>query len=126
MKRTRLTITIDGRVINLLDKQIDGARLRNRSHAIEYLLLKALTPRPKKAIILAGGKGVKMRPFTYEMPKVLLPIHNRPILEHTIELLRKHDVRDIIISTGHLGEKIVNYFGDGAKFGVRIAYKDQG
>jgi len=126
MGRTRLTITIDSKVISQVDQQVDGVRIRNRSHAIEYLLSRSMMEKPKKAVILAGGKGIKMRPFTYETPKVLLPIHSRPILEHTIDLLRKNDIRDIVISLGHLGEKVSNYFGDGSKFGVKISYKDQG
>ena len=126
MSRKRITITINQSLINLLDETIDGAKIRNRSHAIEYLLSKSLLPQVAKAVILAGGRGLKMRPFTYEMPKSLISVKGRPILEHTIELLRENNIRDIVISIGYLGEKIRTYFGDGSRFGVKINYVEQG
>jgi len=126
MSRERLTITISKRLIKLLDNSIDGAKIRNRSHAIEYLLSRALVPKVNRAVILAGGEGMKMRPFTYEMPKSLIPIKGKPLLEHTIELLGKHEIREIILVIGHLGDKIRNHFGDGSRFGVKITYAEQG
>lgn len=126
MSRERLTITISKRLIQLLDETIDGARIRNRSHAIEYLLSRTLVPRVSRAVILAGGQGLKMRPFTYEMPKCLIPIKGRPLLEHTIELLLRYEIRDIVLVIGHLGEKIRDHFGNGSRFGVKITYADQG
>jgi len=126
MSRERLTITISKRLIKLLDDSIDGARIRNRSHAIEYLLSRALAPKVNRAVILAGGEGVKMRPFTYEMPKALIPIKGKPLLEHTIELLAKYEIRDIVLVIGHLGDKIRDHFGNGSRFGVKITYADQG
>lgn len=122
MERKRLTITLRKDLLPKIDKIIDGAKIRNRSHAIEYLLIQSLQPKVKKAVILAGGEGVKMRPFTYEMPKAMLPVHGRPILEHIIDLLRSYEIRDIIILIGPLGEKIKNYFGNGSKYGVKITY----
>ena len=124
--RNRITITLRGSILKRIDKYIDGDRIRNRSHAIEYILNKFFAPRITKALILAGGEGIKMRPLTYEMPKALIPIHGRPVLEYIIENLRYHNVRDIIISTGHLGDKIKEYFGNGSRFGVKITYLDQG
>ncbi len=126
MDRPRLTITLKNDILKQLDEYIDGARIRNRSHAIEYVLSKHFAPKIKKAIILAGGKGLKMRPFTYEMPKTMIPVNGRPVLEYIIENLRRHDIRDLIISVGHMGNKIKQYFGDGSKFGVKINYLDQG
>ena len=126
MERQRLTITLEKQTLEQLDGFIDGSRIRNRSHAIEYLLTKCLLPKVRTAVILAGGQGLKMRPFTFEMPKGMIPVNGRPVLLHTVENLRRHDVRDIIISTGHQGSKIKQYFGDGSKFGVRITYLEQG
>lgn len=126
MDRNRLTITIKKDVLKKLDDYIDGSRIRNRSHAIEYVLSKHFAPKIKKAIILAGGKGLKMRPFTYEMPKAMIPVSNRPVLEHIIENLRRFDIRELIISVGHQGQKIKQHFGDGSKFGVKITYLQQG
>ncbi|TSC52832.1 MAG: Nucleotidyl transferase [Parcubacteria group bacterium LiPW_72] len=126
MSRERLTITLSKRLIDLLDDFIDGEKIRNRSHAIEYLLSKMLAPKVSRAIILAGGQGLKMRPFTYEMPKCLIPVCGKPLLEHTLDLLKKYEIRDIVITIGHLGEKVRNHFGDGSRFGVKITYADQG
>ncbi|MDD4901346.1 MAG: sugar phosphate nucleotidyltransferase [Patescibacteria group bacterium] len=126
MDRQRLTITLKKDILEKLDEHIDGARIRNRSHAIEYLLSKHFAPKIKKAIILAGGQGLKMRPFTYEMPKAMIPINNRPVLEYIIENFRRHDIRELYLSVGHLSEKIKQSFGDGAKFGVKITYLNQG
>lgn len=122
MDRVRLTITLKKNLIKSVDKAIDGVKIRNRSHAIEYLLSKILAPKISRAFILAGGYGVKMRPFTYEMPKGLIPVNNRPILEHIIDRLKEINIKDIIISIDYLGEKIKEYFGDGSKFGVKITY----
>lgn len=125
MERERLTITLRKNLLPQIDEIIDGVRIRNRSHAIEYLLLRSLRPRLSRAFILAGGEGIKMRPFTYEMPKSMLPVHNRPILEYIIDLLRNNEIREITILIGHLGEKIKNHFSDGARFSVKISYLEE-
>ena len=125
MDRGRLTITLKKEILKKLDDYIDGSRIRNRSHAIEYVLAKYFAPKLKKALILAGGKGVKMRPFTYEMPKCLIPVNGRPVLDYTIENLRRHDIRDIILSIGYHGEKIREHVGDGGRYGVKITYLEQ-
>jgi len=105
-KKNRLTITLNSSVLRQLDERIDGSRIRNRSHAIEYVLTKHFAPKVRKAVILAGGQGVKMRPVTYEMPKGLIPVNGRPVLEHIIDNLRRYDIRELILSVGHHGEKI--------------------
>lgn len=126
MSKERLSLTLDKNLLSVLDRYVDGLQIRNRSHAIEFFLTKALkAQRVRKAFILAGGKGTRLRPITYEIPKPMVPIQGRPILEHTINLLRRHDIRDIIISTGYLGHKIKEYFGDGSKFGVKINYIEE-
>lgn len=126
MDRNRLTITLKKEVLGKLDNLIDGTRIRNRSHAIEYVLSKHFAPKIRRALILAGGKGLKMRPFTYEMPKALIPLNGRPVLEHSIELLRRYDIRELVISIGYQGQKIKQHFGDGSRYGVRITYLEQG
>ena len=125
MNRNKITITLRQELIKRIDLSVDGEKIRNRSHAIEYLLGHALTPKVSKALILAGGRGLKMKPLTEELPKPLLPIHGRPVLQHQIELLRNFDVRDVYILIGHLGEKVKYYFGDGSKFGINITYIEQ-
>lgn len=125
MDRERLTITLKKEILKKLDNCIDGARIRNRSHAIEYVLARYFAPKLRRALILAGGKGIKMRPFTYEMPKCLIPVNGRPVLDYIIENLRRYDIRDIILSIGHHGEKIREYMGDGSRYGVTITYVEQ-
>lgn len=121
--RDRLTITLRTDFINELDSQVDGINVRNRSHAIEMMLSKVLeTKRVKKAVILAGGKGTRMRPFTYEMPKPMIPVKGKPLIQHIMELCRKYDIREIILSIGYLGEKLREHFGDGSHLGLNIKY----
>jgi NDP-sugar pyrophosphorylase family protein len=78
-----------------------------------------------KAVILAAGKGTRMGDLTQEIPKPMLPVHGRPILEHILEGLKAAGIRDVFIVTGYRAEVIERHFGDGAKFGVRIAYGRQ-
>ena len=98
MDRERLTITLKKSILEKVDHIIDGSQIRNRSHAIETLISQSLNPTIDKAVILAGGRGINMRPFTFEMPKGLFPVGGKPILEQLIELLRKYDVRNILFS----------------------------
>ncbi len=125
MSRQRLTVTLKDDIVKLLDRTVDGQRIRNRSHAVEVLLSQSLVPKITRALIFAGGKGVSFRPLTYEMPKSLIPVAGKPLLEHTIERLRQHNFTDVTISVGHLGEKIKQHFGDGAHWGMRISYLEQ-
>lgn len=126
MQRERLTVTLNRKIVEAVDKTIDGVKIRNRSHAIEYILTNSLISKNTKVFILAGGKGVKLRPLTYEMPKALLPIHNRPLLSYTLEMFAKNNLREIIISVGDLSDKIINHFGDGSAQGIKISYLHQG
>lgn len=125
MDRKPLTITMKKDLLRKVDSLVDGSTIRNRSHAIEYIISLHFKPKIKKALILAGGEGVKMRPFTYELPKTMLPVKGRPILEHIIELLRAEEIREIYVAIGKLGSKIKNHFGDGSKFGVKISYLEE-
>ena len=74
-----------------------------------------------KAMILAAGFGTRLRPLTNKVPKPMVPILNRPILEHTIHLLRTHGIQDITVNLHHLPEMIQEYFGDGKDFEVQQA-----
>ena len=75
-----------------------------------------------KAIILAGGKGERLQPLTLTIPKPMVPIKGKPLIEWCIENLKKHGVTEIILSIGYLAEKIQEYFGTGERFGVKIQY----
>ena len=79
-------------------------------------------PFSMKAVILCAGKGERLRPLTNKIPKPMIKINNKPILEYLILLCRKHGIKEIFISTSYLSEIIKNYFGDGSKWGVKIAY----
>lgn len=78
-----------------------------------------------KAVILAAGKGTRMRELTNELPKPMLEVEGRPILEHIICGIRDAGVRDIFVVVGYRAETIENHFGDGTKLGVRMAYGRQ-
>lgn len=74
------------------------------------------------AVIMAGGFGTRLRPLTYSIPKPLLPVGEKPILEIIIGKLKDQGIREIYIITGYRSELIQTYFGNGLKFGVRISY----
>jgi dTDP-glucose pyrophosphorylase len=97
-------VDADNRVINVLN-------LREQH---SYL--------PVDAIIMAGGKGARLRPLTEKTPKPLLIVGDKPILEHGIERLRHYGVDDVWISLHYLGEQIESYFGDGSQRNMRIQY----
>jgi len=78
-----------------------------------------------KAIILAAGEGLRCRPLTLTRSKVMLPIANRPILEHVIDSLEQNGITDIILIVGYKKERIMDYFEDGLNFGVKIKYVEQ-
>ncbi len=125
MRRERITITIKKNLLEQIDKIIDGEKIRNRSSAIEYLLNKYFSPKITQAVILAGGKGTKLRPYTLEIPKSLLLIKGKPILEYIILALKKIGIKEVIIATGYKGEKIKEYFGNGEKWGIKIIYSHE-
>lgn len=78
-----------------------------------------------KAIILAGGKGTRLRPLTTHLPKPMVPLLNRPCMEYSIKLLKKHGITDIGVTIQYLGDEIKDYFGDGSKWGVSIQYFEE-
>ncbi len=124
--KERITITLDKELIKQIDKRIDGNIIKNRSQQIEVLLAKSLGANvPEKALLLVGGKGTRLRPLTYKTPKGMLEVNGKTVIEHLFDMLTKYGIRDIILSVGYLKEKIMDYFGDGSKFGVNIAYIEE-
>jgi NDP-sugar pyrophosphorylase family protein len=77
---------------------------------------------PMSAVIMAGGFGARLRPLTDNLPKPLLPIGERPIMELTVEQLRDAGIRRLYVTTHYLPEKIMDHFGDGRSFGIKITY----
>ncbi len=76
-----------------------------------------------KAVVLCGGRGQRLRPYTDLMPKPMLPIGDKPILEYVIRNLKLNGISDLILAVGYKGDMIIDYFGDGSKFGVSIEYE---
>ena len=75
-----------------------------------------------RAVILAGGRGTRLRPFTTIFPKPLMPVGEMPVLEILLRQLRSHGVTDVTLMTGHLAYLLEGYFGDGANLGLSIEY----
>jgi len=75
-----------------------------------------------KAMVLCGGKGTRLRPYTHKLPKSMLLLGKKPILEYIIEYLKRQGVEEVILTVGHLKEVILEHFGDGSEFGIKIDY----
>jgi len=78
-----------------------------------------------KAFILAAGLGTRLRSLGLDVPKVMVPIGGKPLLEHHLELFKRQGIREFIVNLHYLPEKITDYFGDGRKFGVSITYSHE-
>ncbi|MBW9332505.1 MULTISPECIES: sugar phosphate nucleotidyltransferase [Herbaspirillum] len=77
-------------------------------------------------MILAAGKGTRVRPLTYALPKPMIPILGKPVMEYLIEHLVKFGIQDIMVNVSYLHDRIENYFGEGQRFGARIGYSFEG
>src|ERR1700682_3691954 len=78
-----------------------------------------------RALVLAAGEGTRLRPLTLDRPKPMVPLGGRPLLEHLVDLLRNHGIREIAINLHYKAEAITSYFGDGSRFGVSITYSPE-
>ena len=78
--------------------------------------------RPKQAVILAGGRGSRLGPFTETRPKPMVEVHGRPFLEYLVEMLREQGFSEVLLLLGYLSHVVQDHFGDGGRFGVRITY----
>ncbi|MCI0706720.1 MAG: nucleotidyltransferase family protein, partial [Ignavibacteriae bacterium] len=76
-----------------------------------------------KAVIMAGGFGTRLRPLTCNIPKPMVPMANKPMMEHIVALLKKHGITEHIATLYYQPEIISNYFGDGSDFGVKLQYR---
>jgi NDP-sugar pyrophosphorylase family protein len=95
------------------------------NRVVEFLLRKDLAPDVRlnlPAVIMAGGYGKRLLPLTENVPKPMLPVGDRPLLELIIQRLRRAGIRDVNLTTHYLPESIISHFGDGAEFGVRMNY----
>ncbi len=75
-----------------------------------------------RAVVMAGGEGTRLRPLTANQPKPLLPVANRPIMEHVLRLLRRHGLDETIVTVQYLASLVRGYFGDGSDLGMRLSY----
>lgn len=114
--KSRLTITLPEEVVAQVDSIIDGKKIRNRSHAIETLILSSLTPKITTAVILAGGK-CETTP-----PPPLKKIAGRYLLAHQLEHLKKFGISNVLICAGESQSQINQIFGDGSQLGISINY----
>jgi histidinol-phosphate phosphatase family protein len=78
--------------------------------------------RPRQAVILAGGRGTRMRPITLDRPKPMVPVLGRPFLEYQIEQLRQEGFEKVLLLLGYLPHLVMDHFGDGSRFGIKIEY----
>ncbi|MEJ2866416.1 sugar phosphate nucleotidyltransferase [Actinomycetospora sp. OC33-EN08] len=79
-------------------------------------------PCPARVVVLAGGRGTRLRPYTAVLPKPLMPVGDRPILDIILRQLHRHGFRDVTIATGHLAQLVETFFGDGSEVGLRLGY----
>lgn len=116
--KERLTITMRKDVLSSLDKYIDGDTIRNRSHAIEYIVGRYLGAGIDTCVILASGRED-------QSIKTLLRIENRPVIAYTIELLRQANVRNIIMVINANCPDIQKYLGNGSQWKMNITYIEE-
>lgn len=123
IEREKLTVTVKKELIKKIDSLVDGRKIRNRSHATEFLIEEGLgVNKIKTAFIIAGGEGTRLRPLTYEIAKPLIPVHGKPMLEHILELLHSHGIDHVIFSLGYKADQIKEYFGNGHRYGMKFDY----
>ena len=110
----------------MVSHEIDQLPLLDAQGEVVNFVLRrdiAVDARPElSAVIMAGGFGKRLMPLTENMPKPMLPVGDRPVLERTIRQLRRSGIRDVSMTTHYLGDHIEDHFGDGEGFGVRINY----
>src|SRR6266545_4522140 len=75
-----------------------------------------------KSVIMAGGEGTRLRPLTANQPKPMLPLGNRPMMEHIVRHVHNHGFKDIVVTVQFLASQVRNYFGDGSDMGVDLTY----
>ena len=99
--------------------------LDEEGRVVEVALMEEMLPEPAtplQAVIMAGGEGIRLRPLTEDVPKPMLPVGDRPLMELVIEQLRNSGIEQINISTRYLGDKIKTHFGNGNALGVELNY----
>jgi dTDP-glucose pyrophosphorylase len=110
----------------LRERNVRQLPLLSRAGVVKDIVILAdferLADQPFRAVVMAGGQGTRLRPLTENMPKPMLPVGGRPLLELIVEQLRDIGIRRMHVTTHYQADKIVDYFGDGGSFGVNIEY----
>ena len=119
--KEKISITLDSGLVRKMDNMIDGNIIKSRSHAIEKVIRDGVENKVTQAIIACGGEGTRLRPITYEIPKPMIPLKGKPVVEHIMDNLREGGITEIVLSVGHKHEKIISHFGEEWK-GVKIRY----
>ncbi len=121
--KEKIAISIDKGLLKRVDSRVDGTNVKSRSHAIELLLTQALGGGADvSALILCGGEKRGLTPATYHLPRSMVEVGGKPILQRTIEWLKAHGIRHIALAIGQNGSEIESYFKDGSAFGVELSY----
>ncbi|MCD6522813.1 MAG: hypothetical protein J7K68_03610 [Candidatus Diapherotrites archaeon] len=121
-QKERVTITLPTSLLNTVDSLVDGKEIRNRSHAIESLILKALRATPvDTAFILAGGVSPK-DPYGARPPQAMIKVKGKPVVEYTLNWLKDHGITHVIFGVGAKNTSLQEYFGDGTNIGLSIEY----
>ena len=118
------------KILQLMDKYVirQIPLLDDQDVVVDLVTIEDLLPKeslPLHAVVMAGGYGTRLLPLTEELPKPMLPVGNRPLMEHIIEQLQQTGIQRVNITTHYLGDKIKNHFGDGKDFGVDIEYVNE-
>ncbi len=109
----RITITIKKDLLANIDSTIDKKSIKNRSHAVEKLLLESMAKNQLNTVlVVAGGNDAKLGPITHEIPKPLIPIQKKPVLEHQLLMLKRSGIKHVIVSLGHRHEDVIKHFGN--------------
>jgi NDP-sugar pyrophosphorylase family protein len=121
MTKKRISISIDKDLLKRIDKST--AEDENRSQVVEKYLKEGMGLNSvKTAVIQAGGRGTRLRPFTYEVPKPLIPVKGKALTEHTLTMLKRYGFEKVFISVGYMADKIIDHFGDGSNYGLDVEY----
>ena len=128
-KRSRVTITLKEDLLKNIDSIVDGVEIKSRSHAIESLLSKNFKEQKiKKAVILAGGRGVVQKGKTKSISRILTNCKGKMFVEHIFDWLKREEIKEVVISAGDLSQEVKNKIGNGEKFDLQVSYlpKDTG
>jgi len=114
--KSKIAITVDSTLLRRIDQL---AKNQNRSAYIEQILKNAIDSRKlKTAVILAGGAGTRLRPFTYEVPKPMVPVKGKPVIRWQVDMLRRHGIENIVISLGYMknNDQVIKELGNDVNY----------